>query len=422
MPKPNGGLINETNQQYYAGAQGFTTSIPTSVFNFTFDTPLSLGSPDPNAVEYIQNNFKLYASSDGLTYTEVTAANWPAQYPYTLSVQADGTSRITLGGNLPNNHILVAQLKTLTGGNYGNKDAYGTAVEENYGGYSYTTLKDVINNFIVGYVGQDKVIPRVNRTDVIFHAKRGLQEFSYDTLKSIKSQELTIPSNLSVVLPQDYVNYVKMSRIDSLGVEHIIYPANNLTTNPYEMPLQDNLGKPTQDYFADNLEGTSITEERWAEANDNLISQNFNNTLFNNGVNWWGYDWGFGGYWYYNYGEMYGMEPQYAQYNGWFTLNEREGKVSFSSNLANQIIVLEYISDGLAYDLDSRIPKMAEEALYMHILYSILSTRANTNPSLIQFYKRQRYATLRNAKIRLSNIKLEEISQVMRGKAKWIKR
>ena len=58
----------------------------------------------------------------------------------------------------------------------------------------------------------------------------------------------------------------------------------------------------------------------------------------------------------------------------------------------------------------------------MHILYSILSTRANTNPSLIQFYKRQRYATLRNAIIRLSNIKLEEISQVMRGKAKWIKR
>jgi hypothetical protein len=48
----------------------------------------------------------------------------------------------------------------------------------------------------------------------MFHAKRGLQEFSYDTLKSIKSQELTIPASLSVIIPQDYVNYVEMSWID----------------------------------------------------------------------------------------------------------------------------------------------------------------------------------------------------------------
>ena len=44
----------------------------------------------------------------------------------------------------------------------------------------------------------------------MFFAKRGLQEFSYDTLKSIRSQELNIPANLSVPIPQDYVNYVNM--------------------------------------------------------------------------------------------------------------------------------------------------------------------------------------------------------------------
>ena len=45
---------------------------------------------------------------------------------------------------------------------------------------------------MVAYVGSGKLIPRIKRSDVIFHAKRGLQEFSYDTLKSIKSQELTL--------------------------------------------------------------------------------------------------------------------------------------------------------------------------------------------------------------------------------------
>ena len=84
-----------------------------------------------------------------------------------------------------------------------------------------------------------------------------MQEFSYDTLKSIKSQELNIPPELSVVIPQDYVNYTKVSWIDQLGVKRPIYPANNLTTNPFENPVQDSKGVPTQDNF-----GTTLKEHR----------------------------------------------------------------------------------------------------------------------------------------------------------------
>ena len=51
MPMPNGGLITETNAQYYAGAQGFTTTAPQQDFTFTFNTPLNLGSPDPAAAD-----------------------------------------------------------------------------------------------------------------------------------------------------------------------------------------------------------------------------------------------------------------------------------------------------------------------------------------------------------------------------------
>ena len=65
-------LINETNQQYYAGAQGFTVADPAgeSTWTFTFDTDLILGSWDPTAVDYALNNFKLYTSPDGINYTE----------------------------------------------------------------------------------------------------------------------------------------------------------------------------------------------------------------------------------------------------------------------------------------------------------------------------------------------------------------
>jgi hypothetical protein len=40
---------------------------------------------------------------------------------------------------------------------------------------------------------------------------------------------------------------------------------------------------------------------------------------------------------------------------------------------------------------------------------------------LVRRLQQDKSAKLRNAKIRLSNIKLEEITQVFRGKSKWIK-
>tara|TARA_B110000211_G_scaffold223855_1_gene274257 strand:- start:379 stop:1194 length:816 start_codon:yes stop_codon:yes gene_type:complete len=270
---------------------------------------------------------------------------------------------------------------------------------------------------MVGYVGSEKLISDVKRNDVIFHAKRGLQEFSFDTLKSIKSQELSIPPNLSVPIPQDYVNYVKMSWVDGLGIKHTIYPTQ-LTSSPYEAPIQDQAGNITQDNFGDNLEGSSVTNERWAKANTRLITGAVNQQDLNNGlVDWWGENWGYGGY----YGQRYGGDPVNMQSNGWFNMDERQGTINFSSDLTGKIIMLEYVSDGLAYDLDTKIPKMAEQALYMHIAYSILSTRSNVQEYVVQRFKRDRSSALRNAKIRLSNIKLDEIVQVMRGKSKWIK-
>jgi hypothetical protein len=384
-------LITETNQQYYQGAQGFRGDNTTLAFKTTFDTDLVLGSFDPNNINYALNNFKLYTSSTGI----------PGSYSEYITQYTVVGNVITFPTAPANGLYIVVQLKKLDGGLYGQTDtekAYGQVVEDNYGSYSYITLDDVINNFEVAYVGAGKLISSVKRTDLIFHAKRGLQEFSYDTLKSVKSAELTIPVSLTLALPQDYVNYVRASWIDQLGVKHIIYPTNNLTTSPYYTQIQDEKGIPTQDNFGSDIEGTSITQERWHKGN----AQDF---LLDNaglsGINDFAFNWNQNGEWigYRNYGELYG----------------------FSSHLVNRLIVLEYISDGLAYDTDTKIPKMAEEALYAHILHAVISTRANQPEYVVQRLKKERSAKLRNTKIRLSNIKTDEITQVMRGKSKWIK-
>lgn len=59
-----------------------------------------------------------------------------------------------------------------------------------FGGYQFTSLEHIINQFIIAYVGEDKLITKIKRTDVAFHAMRALQELSFDTFKSTKSQEL----------------------------------------------------------------------------------------------------------------------------------------------------------------------------------------------------------------------------------------
>tara|TARA_Y100001938_G_scaffold23418_1_gene30526 strand:+ start:8940 stop:10088 length:1149 start_codon:yes stop_codon:yes gene_type:complete len=379
-------LLSETNEQYYAGQQAFIAAAADTIFVWTGNTTLVATTATSNT------NFKVKVNN--VVWTEVSVAPVGNQY------QVTNTNEITTPA-MAGGEVVVIEL-------------LDSAKWDNYGSYSYIKMNDVIDNFLVGYVGEGKLITNVKRSDVLFHAKRGLQEFSYDTLKSIKSQELTIPESLSLIIPQDYVNYVNFSWIDDYGVQHPIYPVNNLTDNPYTVPLQDAKGIPTQDNLGKNTEGTSITNERWNTANDKLITGDYDWDYYNAGV----YDWTWDKV---AYGQRYGLDPQTSQKNGWFNINEREGKFSFSSNLKSRLIILEYISDGLSVDYDMRIPKLAEEAIYMHIIYSILASRINIPEYIVQRYKKERRSALRNAKIRLSNIKLQEIIQVMRDKSKWIK-
>ena len=410
-------LITETNQQYYQGSQGFRGTGNALTITTTFNTDLvftDANSWNPASENYALNNFKIYTSTTGFP------GSW-SEYLLQYSV-ANNAITFNTAPFPANNLYIVVQLKILDGGQYAStlpEEATGDAVENNYGGYQYIKLNDIIDNYMVGYVGDGKIIQNAKKSDVLFFAKRSLQEFSYDTLKSIKSQELTIPENLSLVMPQDYVNYVNLSWIDSFGVKRPLFPNNNITTNPYQKLLQDNKGIPTQDNFGSDLEGTLITVERWQETNANrLLNNQALNELDNLAYDVYNNDFGSGPW---NWGRLYGLDPQYSNVNGWFGINERDGKFTFSSNLVNKLIVLEYISDGLAYDLDTRVPKMAEEAMYMSISYNLLANRSGTPEGMVARFKKDRRAALRNAKIRLSNIKLDEIVQVMRGQSKWIK-
>lgn len=71
---------------------------------------------------------------------------------------------------------------------------------------AFISLNNVINNFLISYTGPGKLIPDAVRTEVIFHARRCLQEFAYETIKSQFVEGPTaVTSGTARALPTDFV-------------------------------------------------------------------------------------------------------------------------------------------------------------------------------------------------------------------------
>jgi len=515
----------------------------------------------------------------------------------------------------------------------------------NFGNYQFTSLDDIINQFMIAYIGEEKIIGKASRTDVAFHAQRAMQELSFDTFKSIKSQEIELPPSLTMILPHDYVNYTRVMWSDAAGIKHPLYPTRD-TQNPFKIQQLSNGQYDFKDEsnsllinnstFSDNLDsatnfsfsqgkntrlrssatssaavGTDLVETSGGQ----LIFKNFFETKFEGATKFfnhhyavwqllefpsqttmvdlkadglatssgtdkgpgvlrvglttaitgtqlagsWGpndipeYDPSLGydpsrtnpelpgkpsfnmdkgvynlsttqagiGYmefspndtleeknvydidisnlplnangkkevyllivssnglkgvnaaastqkvdnieifydgisddlieggesttwsnyksqtpnenvnpevysydtdiYDFNMGERYGLDPQHAQVNGSFYIDNLRGLINFSSNVSGKTVILDYISDSLGTDGEMQVHKFAEEAMYKWIMYAILSTRANTPEYIVRRYQKEKFAATRQAKLRLSNIKLEEITQIFRGKSKHIK-
>ena len=361
---------------------------------------------------------------------------------------------------------------------------------EDQGTYQFVSLDDVINQFMVVYVGEDKIISKIKRTDVQFHAMRGIQELSYDTFRSCKTLELEVPPNLLLPLPHDYVEYTKISWTDSSGKCHTINQCKSCPKDPLSYrqnadgtidvgdikrgedervwvegegkwnpprPFRpvENREKPgsflysldhgvTPDanddrnygpYTYANLDGSPDTSspgnyENWTPGYWMVVpgvgTSYSTDPTVEDSTTWANAQSGSevdnqDDVYQTNFGQRYGIDPQHMNVNGCFWINCRTGKIHFDSNLAGKTVIIQYISDGLADYSDMIVHKFAEEAMYKHIAHAILNTRANIDRNIVATFKKERSAAIRNAKIRLSSIKLEEITQTLRGKSKWIK-
>jgi len=281
------------------------------------------------------------------------------------------------------------------------------------GNYQFVSLDDIISSFMVVYVGENKILSKVSRTDVQFHGMRAIQELSYDVLRSHKAYEIEVPSTLVMYLPQDYVNYTKIVRVDSNGIEKPLYPTGK-TSNPF--PIKQDADGVYQ--FTDNnidVQGDveSKLDPHTSDTRDSFKNiPTSNRNIDSDDTDYLRLD---------NRGRRYGLDPQHAQDNGTFYIDNSTGFIHFGSDLAGETVTLKYISDGLGTDAEMVVHKFCEEAIYKHIMYGLVSGRSNIPEYVVQRFKKEKFAETRKAKIRLSNIKMEEFTQVLRGISKPIK-
>ncbi len=524
------------------------------------------------------------------------------------------------------------------------KEYYNSTMKENnidqspFGEYQFVSLNDVVDQFMVVYVGEGKLINKVSRVDVGFWAQRALAELSFDTLKSIKSQQINLPPSLTMVLPADYVNYTHISWVDDKGIKHPIYKTTQ-TSNPFQIAqeeegvyffgdnsqlvqngdldfnftddfsttsaslvkLDDTGGKlqtllqgrtgwfgsrvfnsaannnvefrnaphktsntyhgSAQAFWqeidvtgmttleisanATSIESGTGTSYRQDKATGNTITETFTHSAstvrfglstvapdaanirdvtvgsalaanhssaeyFDLGyVEWTAGESGeksitgvdvsnvsgtvyvlasgqanwplsnatnkpdaymevtstidelsvrsdvnvnnlkrenrFESSTWTKFksagnaeavedntadvddfrvnakGQRYGLEPSTAQSNGSFYIDEELGRIHFSSNISGKDVILDYISDSLGTWSEMKVHKFAEEAMYRSITHGVLSTKSNIPEYIVQRAKKEKFAATRQAKLRLSNIKISDLTRILRGKSKQIK-
>jgi hypothetical protein len=296
------------------------------------------------------------------------------------------------------------------------ENSQNVPTDANWGSYQYISLEDIVNNFMLMFQGNNEIVNNVNRYQVLFHAKRGIQELNYDAMKEIKILELQICDQLRFVLPQDYVNWVRIN-VEENGM---LYPmTENIQTNWSGAYLQDhecrilfdidgNVLKPHNSFF--DIQRLSGQQQNMYPGTGPYAGK---------------MGWCIDGQWCFDYaiGAKFGLNTETANVNPTFSINRKGGVINFNSGMAGKLVVLEYVSDGMENGDDSSVSvnKLFEDFIYAYIKYAILNGRHGAQEYLVNRARKDKSSLLRNAKLRLSNIHPGRLLQNLRGQDKWIK-
>ena len=204
-------------------------------------------------------------------------------------------------------------------------------------------------------------------------AIRGLKELSFDVLMEVKVIKLSVNTNLTVDLPNDYVNYTRIGvckpdgRIYTLGYDNQICLSKGIDACGDEVANDGKLGS------------TWIGNYRNGEST----------------------------------GGVYGLGGG-QNANGYYRIDRENNQIALSSDVEQDEIILEYISDGSNVNGDTKINTLSEEALRAYIYWKSIQRKRNAAGQDREMARRDWYNEKRLARARVVNFTPDQARGITR--------
>ena len=260
-------------------------------------------------------------------------------------------------------------------------------------------LSQIIKDFILTLDGDD-YSANVSDSAIRNFALRGIREIGFDLGKKIKSLKRTIQDNDTIVLPDDYVDLVKIGVVDESGVIRVFgqnkninysekYKTANTTNDSAAGPLDI-----TANLVKDTEESKTATGNTASSNDESLDYYVFENYLYQGGL-----------------GRLYGTGGGHLA--GAYRVNLDQNRIEIEGNDGYSEVVIEYVADE-ARSTDPEVHVYAEEALRAYMYYKIIERKSSVPANEKARARAEYYNERRKANARLSNFTKEEALKTIR--------
>ncbi|SED10417.1 hypothetical protein SAMN04489761_4286 [Tenacibaculum sp. MAR_2009_124] len=259
--------------------------------------------------------------------------------------------------------------------------------EDLHGSYQYVPIQKVVQHFERISLDDDSILKHTRRSQILKSVKAGISDLSLNNLNEVKLMEIDVPENLRVTLPHDFVSFARLSVVvhDSLSNSYRLFPLDK----------NDNMHTAVA-YLQDHNHEILFDHDGYVLKADAYNAQNipYKRYVFHCG----------------------GDAKQYSR-NGEYSITGKE--IVFSSNLLDEPIVLEYFSDGLAYDTygeeDIKVHKEVLPVLIDWVYNDLIQFKRNVSQSEKRRASNKLKSSLHKAKIKRAKFNLLEIARKARN-------
>lgn len=273
--------------------------------------------------------------------------------------------------------------------------------EANHGNYQFVPLKEVVDDLQFEFNQNGHYLEHTRRTSILYHAKECLRKYNKTVKNDPLAIEMTVPENLVIAMPHNYVDWLRVSVVvtDDNTDSYRLKPLDiNTNMNIAIGYLQDHNAEILFDQSGGILQADATS----------VYAQPYKKYEFDNDA----------------MGGQRELDTSKLSKYGEFAIDQKRGKIVFSSDLYDKEIVLEYISDGLEFDtyaeetikVHKKVVEMVKDWVYLECVNPKRDVPANEKERA-----RRRFMTTKHQVVMdRADLNMLEIARVMQSSSKHL--